>query len=79
MTIKERCEALDAVESLTKLGFVELGGKRLVEQKDIAAYFGVGKALISKLKTMSSSDKEKLRASGKAEPRSSKRTRNQVH
>ena len=60
MTLRDRCAAMEAAETLNKTGSLEVDGTQITEFKDIAAHFQVGKPLISKLKNMSSAEKEKL-------------------
>jgi hypothetical protein len=78
LSIIERCEAMEAAITLDRTGSVQLGGKTMREFQDIAAYYQVGKSVVSKLKNMSSAQKQQLRDSAKNQPKSSKRTRDQV-
>jgi hypothetical protein len=67
LTVKQRCDLLKAVDDLSKNGSVRgtVGEKKITSQIGLAQKWRVSAAEVSKLKHMSETEKDKLRAAVK--------------
>ena len=65
LTVKQRCDLLKAVDDLSKNGSVTVGKEKITSQIGLAQKWRVSAAEVSKLKHMSETEKDKLRAAAK--------------